>query len=334
MEVLEQYFLFPSALAVLALVSIYGFFGTTAFVTAALLIILEITLSFDNAVVNARVLSKMNLLWQRRFLTWGILIAVFGTRFLLPILIVSTATWLSPIFVTNLALFYPFAYGALLDRASYSIHAFGAVFLLLVALKYFLDTKKTVHWIHAIERRLSFWGKMDAIEIIFALAAVVGMSFLVVSDMQSTVLIAGVVGVILFVFMQGVMGVFSLEAAEAASRSIVLFVYLEILDSAFSLDGVVGAFALTSAIPIIAVGLGVGAYFVRSLTVFMVRKGTLDSLIFLEHGAHWAIFGLSVSLFANLIVAVPQIVTGTIGVAFVCAAYYSSMRARNRGTLP
>ncbi|MEK9177041.1 MAG: DUF475 domain-containing protein, partial [Patescibacteria group bacterium] len=99
--------------------------------------------------------------------------------------------------------------------------------------------------------------------------------------------------------------------------------------SAFSLDGVVGAFALTSAIPVIAVGLGIGAYFVRSLTIYMVRERTLETLRYLEHGAHWAIFGLAGSMFANLIVEVPELVTGGIGFVFLVAAYYSSLRFRN-----
>lgn len=324
------YFLVPSFIAVVALAAVYSFFGLTAFITAALLVALEITLSFDNAVVNARVLAKMNAKWQQRFMTWGILIAVFGTRLVLPVVIVSAVVWMSPLWVAHLALFDAASYSHLLESASHSIHAFGASFLLLVGLKYFLDQKKTFHWIHIVEQHLKRWGKMDAIEIVIALLVVMGMSFLVVPSEQVGVLVAGIVGIVVFILMQGVMSAFSLEAAEASSKSIILFFYLEVLDSAFSLDGVVGAFALTSAIPVIAIGLGIGAYFVRSLTVYMVRERTLETLVFLEHGAHWAIIGLAASMFANLIIEVPEFVTGSIGLAFVFAAYWSSIRFSHR----
>ena len=59
--------------------------------------VLEISLSFDNAVVNATVLEDMDKVWQRRFLTWGMLIAVFGMRFVFPLAIVAIAAGLGPI---------------------------------------------------------------------------------------------------------------------------------------------------------------------------------------------------------------------------------------------
>lgn len=314
----------------LAALFLYGSWG--ALFIGVLLILLEVTLSFDNAVVNARVLQKMTPLWQQRFLTWGILIAVFGTRFVLPILIVSVVTWSSPWVITHMALFDASHYGELLEDAKYAIHAFGASFLLLVALKYFLDENKKLHWIRSIERHLTKWGKLEAIEIVLVLLAISGTTFLVPHESQATVMIAGVFGVVLFLLMQGLTSTFSLEAKEMASHSFALFMYLEILDASFSLDGVIGAFALTSAIPIIAVGLGVGAFFVRSLTIFMVKERTLDTLRYLEHGAHWAIFGLAISMLVSMLTDVPEFITGTIGVAFVLAAYYSSLLHRKRSS--
>lgn len=297
------------------------------FITA-LLVLLEVTLSFDNAVVNARVLQKMDKKWQNRFLTWGILIAVFGTRFVLPILIVSAVTWSSPWAITLMALFDPAHYGELLEGARHAIHAFGASFLLLVALKYFLDTNKKLHWLQVVEEHLSKWGRIEAIEIVLALIAVTGIAFMVPHEEQGTVMIAGVLGVVLFIVMQGITSAFSMETKGAAAHGLTLFLYLNVLDSAFSLDGVIGAFALTSAIPIIAIGLGVGAYFVRSLTIFMVRQKTLDTLVYLEHGAHWAIFGLAVSMLVSMLAEVPEFITGSIGIAFVLAAYYSSLKRK------
>lgn len=323
---LLKFFWFSLTVTIAGLVAMYLYGGIAALLTASLLVLLEVTLSFDNAVVNAKVLKKMSALWQRRFLTWGILIAVFGTRFVLPILIVSVVVWASPWAITLMALFDPVHYGELLHKAGYAIHSFGAAFLIMVALKYFLDEKKEVHWIQVLEKHLTLWGRIEAIEIVLALMVVAGISFIVPAAASATVLVGGITGVILFIVMQGITSAFSVEAKETATQSFALFMYLEVLDAAFSLDGVIGAFALTSSIPIIAVGLGIGAFFVRSLTVYMVRERTLDTLKYLEHGAHWAIFGLAVSMFVSLLTEVPEFVTGTIGIVFVLAAYWSSVR--------
>lgn len=332
MKSVAQFFGVSILISVIGLGLVYYYLGPAALLTAALLVVLEITLSFDNAVVNAKVLTKMNAKWQRRFLTWGIFIAVFGTRIFLPILIVSIVAGISPWMISTIALFDPVHYGELLESAAPSIHAFGAVFLMLVALKYFLDSNKTRHWIRFIEKHLALWGRIEALEILFALFAVVAVSMFVPASEQISVLLAGMFGVIVFIAMEAITSAFSVEAKVGASGSVALFLYLEVLDTAFSLDGVVGAFALTTALPVIAVGLGIGAYFVRSLTIFMVRKRTLDSLVFLEHGAHWAIFGLAVSMLVSLLTDVPEIITGTIGLAFVVAAYYSSLRFNKKGT--
>lgn len=322
-----RHFLFPVLGSLLLLAGVFFLSGPWALLTAILLTILEVTLSFDNAVVNAKVLQHMTPQWQRRFLTWGMLIAVFGTRLVLPIIIVSVSVWTSPWVVAQLAAFDPNAYAHLLEGSKHAIYSFGAAFLLMVSLKYFFDESKEVHWIRVIERKLSVWGRIEAVEIGLALIALVGLSFLV-GEEQATVLSAGVIGIILFIMMQGLASSFSQGIAKAGAGGLALFMYLNVLDSAFSLDSVVGAFALTTAIPVIVVGLGIGAWFVRSLTIYFVEKKTLDTLVYLEHGAHWAIFGLAASMFAGLLFEVPEIITGGIGLAFVAAAYYSSMRLR------
>lgn len=323
-----RFFLLPVLVSAVILVGIWILFGGTAFVTALLLVILEVTLSFDNAVVNARVLSGMTETWRRRFLTWGMVIAVFGTRLVLPILIVSASVLLSPWAVAKLAVFAPHEYAHLLEGARYAIYAFGGAFLLMVSLKYFIDDTKDVHWLRFVERHLARWGRIEAVQIGIALVFLAGISFLVPAAVQATVLVAGVVGVVLFISMQGLASAFSVEAEGAAKSGLALFVYLNVLDSAFSLDSVVGAFALTTSLPIIVAGLGIGAWFVRSLTIYLVERKTLDTLTYLEHGAHWAIFGLAASMFADLLFHVPEVITGTIGLAFIVAAYYSSIRSK------
>ncbi|MDB5264517.1 MAG: hypothetical protein JWN64_88 [Parcubacteria group bacterium] len=320
-----KFFLVPLIGSAVILLGILIGLGPWALITALLLTALEVTLSFDNAVVNAKVLTTMTPKWQKRFLTWGMLIAVFGTRLILPILIVSASVWMSPLMVAKLAAFNPEAYGHLLEGAKHAIYAFGATFLLMVSLKYFFDETKGVHWIKLIERKLVKWGRIEAIEIGIALLSLILISFLV-GEEQATVLVAGITGIILFISMQGLANSFSAGVAQAGAAGLSLFLYLNVLDSAFSLDSVVGAFALTTAIPVIVAGLGIGAWFVRSLTIYFVKMKTLDTLVYLEHGAHWAIFGLAACMFSGLLFEVPEIITGGIGIVFVAAAYYSSLR--------
>lgn len=324
---LRRHFFWPVIISLLAFAFVGYFAKMEALILVVILSILEVTLSFDNAVVNAKVLERMAPVWQRRFLTWGILISVFGTRFILPILIVSAALWVSPWFITTLAFNDPAAYGHLLESVHGSITAFGGIFLLMVSLKYFFNKAKALHWIEQIEKHLVRWGHIEAIEIALALTLLATLSFFTEFD-QATILISGIVGLVLFIIMEGVAGSLSVESSHLATGGFTLFLYLNILDSAFSLDGVVGAFALTTNLIIIATGLGIGAYFVRSLTLYFVEQKTLAELIYLEHGAHWAILGLSVAMLANLVTHVPETVTGLIGLLFVGLSFYSSRKAR------
>jgi len=331
MNILKRYRLFvvPTAISIIALLAVAGWLGATAFLTALLLVILEVTLSFDNAVVNAKVLERMTPQWQRRFLTWGIFVAVFLTRAILPIIIVAASVMISPIEVGKLAFFDPGHYAEMLESAKYTIYSFGGMFLFMVSLKYFFDARKERHWLHWVERHLSRWGHIEAIEIALALCALAGVASLMVAH-QVEVLIAGIIGIVLFIVIQGIANSFAVETSGVAAHAgLALFIYLNILDAAFSLDSVVGAFALSTQLPIIIIGLGVGAYFVRTLTVYMVQKGTLSELVYIEHGAHWAILGLALAMLASLFVDVPEPVTGLVGLGFLLVAYISSVRTVN-----
>lgn len=328
-SIIKGYFFFPILISLVAFAVVGLNLGVEALILVVILSVLEVTLSFDNAVVNAKVLERMDPVWQRRFLTWGIAIAVFGTRFVLPILIVSIALFMSPIAVLNIVFTDPEEYGHLLESVHGAITAFGGVFLLMVALKYFFDKAKEIHWIHVIEAHLIKWGRIEAIEIALVLVFLTALSFLTPYD-PATILVSGIVGLILFILMEGITGALSIEGVDVARQGGVLFVYLEILDTAFSLDGVIGAFALSSNLMVIATGLGIGAYFVRALTLYFVEKKTLVKLVYLEHGAHWAILGLAIAMLANLVVHVPEVVTGLIGLCFVVLAYRSSTKEMHK----
>jgi len=321
-----NFFLFPTVISVAILAGVGIFLGPLALFTAVLLVILEVTLSFDNAVVNAKVLEQMSPKWQQRFLTWGIVIAVFLTRAVLPILIVAASVAVSPFTVASIAAFDPQKYAELLHGAEHIIASFGGIFLTMVGLKYFFDQGKEVHWIRVIERRLAQWGSVEAIEIAIALILLSFIAVLVPAH-STSILFAGIIAITLFIVVQGAASSFAVSTQHAVAAGTALFIYLNVLDAAFSLDSVVGAFALSTQLPIIIVGLGIGAYFVRALTVYMVRHGTLGNIIYIEHGAHWAILGLAAAMIANIFVDVPEPITGFIGLLFVGGAYLSSIRS-------
>jgi len=326
---LIRIFFWPGIAAMIAYAVIWKQLGLEALFLVIILSILEITLSFDNAVVNARVLERMTPIWQKRFLTWGIAIAVFGTRFVLPILIVSTALWTSPWLIAQLALSDPTSYGNLLEEARGSITAFGGMFLLMVSLKYFFDSTTSLRFITHIEQHFVRWGNIEAVEIAFAICILISLSFMTTYD-QTSVLIAGFIGLLLFILMQGVASSLSLDKNHVAKSGLALFIYLNILDAAFSLDGVIGAFAISNNLLIIVVGLGIGAYFVRALTVYMVTRNTLGHLVYLEQGANWAILTLALSMLGALVIHIPTLITGLIGFGCVSVAYVASVRQNKR----
>lgn len=319
-----RYFIGPAIATVLSFGAVVWFGGWPALIIAMLLVVLEVSLSFDNAVVNAKVLARMSPLWQQRFLTWGILFAVFLTRAVLPILIVAASVFINPVEIAKLAFFQPESYGHLLEDAHYIIASFGAVFLMMVGLKYFFDDAKDVHWIALIEEYLARWGRIEAVEIALVLLMLLGAAWVVPAHALE-ILVAGLIGMVTFIVVQGIASAFEVEE-EATSAGLALFIYLNVLDAAFSLDGVVGAFALSTQLVVIIVGLGVGAYFVRSFTVYMVREKTLQNLVYLEHGAHWAILGLAGAMFFGLVFDVPEPITGLIGLIFIGLALLSSWR--------
>ena len=298
---------------------------------AAVLSVLEVSLSFDNAVVNATVLQKMNLQWRRRFLTWGIAIAVFGMRLVLPLAVVSAVAWVSPVNALKLALFDPAEYGRILETAKPVISAFGGSFLAMVSLRYFFDAEKKIHWIRALEAKLTVFGRIEAIEaaLVMLLVYLVGRS-LPEKD-EAAFLLAGNLGLVTFILVDGIGVILEMSEetmADVGRASAGMFLYLEVLDASFSFDGVIGAFAMTHNLLIIAIGLGIGAMFVRSLTVLLVEEGTLASYRYLEHGAFYAIGALSLILFIKALHEIPELITGLIGVLFIGLSLISSLKYR------
>ncbi|TFW28078.1 DUF475 domain-containing protein [Massilia arenosa] len=301
---------------------------------AAVLGVMEVSLSFDNAVVNAAVLKDWSPFWQRLFLTVGILVAVFGMRLLFPLLIVAVATGLGLGDVWTMALNTPEEYARHLGATHAEVAAFGGAFLLLVFLNFLFDEEKEHHWLGWIEMKLGHWGS-EGLAVLLTLCAVFATMSIMPPERKLSVLIAGVVGVAIYVGVAWLSGLLEEEEHDPAlatmmKGSIGGFVYLEVLDASFSFDGVIGAFAITNDVVLIMLGLAIGAMFVRSLTVFLVHKGTLDEFVYLEHGAHYAIGILALIMFLSVEYEIPEWFTGLSGVAFILVSLWSSVRYRKR----
>ncbi|GAA1897034.1 DUF475 domain-containing protein [Streptantibioticus ferralitis] len=338
--------------------------GWQGLAVVAILSVLEISLSFDNAVINAGILRKMNAFWQKVFLTVGVLIAVFGMRLVFPVVIVAITAKIGPIEAVKVAVNDPDRYEHLVTSAHPAIAAFGGVFLLMIFLDFLFDDRD-IHWLAWLERPLARVGKLDMVSVIIALVALLVAATTVATsvpsqgggtaDKSTTVLLAGVAGLVTYLVVGGISGFFEgrLEEEEeeeadesepsdapakrggasalglAGKAAFFMFLYLEVIDASFSFDGVIGAFAITNDIFMMALGLGIGAMYIRSLTVFLVRKGTLDDYVYLEHGAHYAIGALAVILLVTIEYEVNEVITGLVGVVLILASFLSSV-VRNR----
>lgn len=301
----------------------------------SILVILEITFSFDNAVINGKILARMSPFWQQLFLTVGILFAVFIVRFVLPIFIVMISAGTGFMEVIDMALNHPELYGETLHEAAPMINAFGGTFLVMIGLSYFLDRHKDVHWLKYIESRLSKFGEYESFKILVMLLVAMLLYATVDERYQAVVLAASIVGTILHIGLNLFERYFSKRQSSARQlvgmAAFASFLYLNVLDASFSLDGVIGAFAITTDVLLIMAGLGAGALWVRSLTIYLVRAKTLGKYRYLEHGAHWAILALGIVMFAKLYhIEPPEWMTGSLGLIFIVTAIASSVLERRR----
>ncbi len=377
MAVLLKTFGWSFAITAIGLALAGVLWGWQGLAIVGILSILEISLSFDNAVINAGILRKMNAFWQKIFLTVGILIAVFGMRLVFPVIIVAVTAKMSPIEAVDLAINDKNQYEHLVTAAHPAIAAFGGIFLLMIFLDFIFE-ERDIRWLGWLEKPLAKLGKLDTFSIVVALVGLLITATTVATDVahgggdkSATVLLSGVAGLLTYLIVGGISGYFEDkleeeededegdEAGEAegegakaatnaqlngsggrgsSSASVVglagkaaffLFLYLEVIDASFSFDGVIGAFAITNDIFEMALGLGIGAMYIRSLTVFLVRRGTLDDYVYLEHGAHYAIGALAVILLVTIKYEINEVITGLVGVVLIAASYWSSVR-RNR----
>ena len=329
-------FWISTTLSLLGIFAAIYYLGIGVWWILLVLIAIEVTFSFDNAVVNAKKLVHMSKFWQTLFLTVGIFIAIFGMRVFFPIAIVVFTAGIGWGEVVNLALNNPDLYAEKLELAHPTISAFGGAFLLMLVLHFFFDHKKEVHWASVIEKplkKIGHWWVPPAL----AVAIVTLVTLIPANHHPKETIQAGLLGILVYSAIHGLTAFLGRHTPDSKGNAaaqltgyaaFTMFIYLEILDASFSFDGVLGAFAITKEVILIAVGLGIGAVWVRSLTVFMVRHGILDSYKYLEHGAHYAIGILAFAMLGSLILPVPEAITGLVGIGFIGASAYASVKAR------
>ena len=296
--------------------------GLTAMYITALLAILEVSLSFDNAVVNAKVLENMNEVWQKRFLTWGILIAVFGMRFLFPVLVVMIVGSLNIVETLNIAINNPEQYHTILASNENLIYAFGSAFLLMIFFD-FLFEEKEVNWIKILETNKAVEKIREMENITIISVSLIGL-LVVYLTKDYQIALAYFMGMLLNAILNSIDSLLESENNEVVKNGIIGLLYLEVLDASFSFDGVIGAFALSNDIFIIMIGLGIGAMFVRSLTLYLVDKGTLAEYRYLEHGANYAILVLSVIMLLKIHYHISDEITGTAGILLILTSFIHS----------
>jgi hypothetical protein len=277
-------------------------------------------------------------------------------RLVFPLLIVGITAKLGPVEAFDLALNDQHRYHELMNDAYPMIAAFGGMFLMMLFLNFVFE-ERGEKWLPWLEKPLARIGKLDQLAVVVAGGSLALVAWLTAEN-PGNVMIAGVLGMVTYILVNGLGELFSeageddedddedgdggeREAAPAKSgpsslalatgkAGFFLFLYLEVLDASFSFDGVIGAFAISTDPIVIALGLGIGAMYIRSLTVFLVRKGTLHEYVYLEHGAHWAIGALAVCMLVSIARHVPEWLTGGIGAGLIIAAFVSSV-VRNRG---
>lgn len=267
----------------------------SAFIVVLGLILFETVSSIDNAVINAEVLSTMGKKARRFFMTWGIFLAVFVVRGILPWLIVF-ATIPSLGFLGSLTATFsndPAVAGALRDSAPILLMG-GGVFLLFLFLHWlFLEAK------HFGLRAECFFMEQGAW--FYAIVSLLLMTIVWYALRESPMLAFGaVVGSTAFFITHGFR-----QHAEETERKLMggnmsdwsKIMYLEVIDTTFSIDGVLGAFAFTLSVPLILLGSGIGAIIVRQLTAANIDR--VKKYAYLKNGAMYSVFCLGTVMIAE-----------------------------------
>ena len=254
------------------------------------LCLFETITSIDNAIINAEVLGTMSERAKRWFLFWGLIFAVFAVRGLLPWLIVwLSAPSLGPVgsFMATLSS-DPVVIAAIEQSAPMLLMGGGTFLLFLFFHWLFLEDKNYGLRGERFFTRKGVWF-FATVSIILAVLVWFALGY------NTMVAFGAVIGSTAFFIVHGFRQ--NAELAEQQMKSgdmsdLSKIFYLEVIDATFSIDGVVGAFAFTMAVPLILVGNGIGAFIVRELTIRNVEN--IKKYLYLKNGAMYSIFCLGI----------------------------------------
>ena len=263
----------------------------SAFITVLGLSLFEAVSSVDNAIINAEVLNTMGARARRWFLTWGMFIAVFLVRGLLPFIIIwAFNTTLNPLQILSAAWSSDPLVLESIEKSAPILLVAGGGFLLFLFL----------HWLFLEEKHFGlpnaekfFMAKgVWFYAIVSVLLSIIAWFALKESNLMG---FGAVVGSSLFFITHG----FKQNAEEQEKRlmggahsDLSKLFFLEIIDTTFSIDGVLGAFAFTLSVPLILLGNGFGALLVRQLTISNIER--IKKYVYLKNGAMYSILVLGI----------------------------------------
>jgi hypothetical protein len=240
---------------------------------------------------------------------------------------------MGPIEALSLSIYEPARYAEIMTASHLYVASFGGIFLFMVFVHFFFDEDKDVHWLPLLEKPMAKSGQFQGVEIVITLLVLIlfaGM-FKQINE-QYAFLLSGLCGIITFLLVHGLSAFLENQEVVSDAKTVVAsaglgtFLYLEVLDASFSFDGVVGAFALTNSLFLIMIGLGIGAFFVRSLTIYFVDKNTVENFKYLEHGAFYALGALSVIMLFGSFIHIPEWITGLSGVVILSLSVIHSLK--------
>ena len=288
------------------------------------LILFEIIISIDNAVINAEVLSTMSAKARRWFLIYGLFIAVFAVRGLLPWLIVwTTNPSLGPIDALTATFSDKPEIKEIIESSSPFLLIGGGVFLIFLFFHWlFIETKNYGLKGERFFHRHGVW--------FFAIVSIILMVIVWYALKQNPFMAFGaVVGSTAFFIVHGFK-----QNAEVREKELIggssmsdwsKILYLEVIDATFSIDGVIGAFAFTMSVPLIIIGNGIGAFVVRELTIRNIE--TVKRLIYLKNGAMYSIFFLGIIMVLDSFGAhIPNWISPVVTISIVGYFFYKSKK--------
>lgn len=249
------------------------------------LIVFEVVSSIDNAIVNAHILKTVPEKFRKFFLLWGLLLAVFVMRGLLPFVIVWLANAdLSFAQILDLVFSDPEKMEVALEHSKPLLLLGGGVYLFFVFLAWlFLEEKRYAFFVEHFIHKQSVW--FYAISSIFITVVI----YLSVSTSPMMALAASI-GATAFFLTDGFRKNAEEKEKQLAGSHMSAWsklLYLEVLDASFSIDGVIGAFAFTMSVPLILIGNGIGAFVVREVT--MKGINVISKFAYLKNGAMYSI---------------------------------------------